>query len=69
MYELADGRMVQFDFGIVEIELMDRITGGRILFGPEDVEPIVGVVVLESAALKVNPVTKELEKLPAGMLK
>jgi len=68
-YELADGRVVTFDFGLAQIEVMGRITAGRIIFGPDDAEPILGLVALESAALKVNPQTQQLEKLPAGMLK
>ena len=68
-YELADGQIVKSDYGIALIEMMDEITAGRIVFGPEVSEPIVGLVVMESIGVKVNPVTKELEKLPAGMLK
>ena len=68
-YELADGRIVAFDFGLAQIKVMDRITAGRVIFGPDGVEPLLGVVVLESVAVKVNPVTRQLEKLPAGMLK
>ncbi len=68
-YELADGREVLFDFGLVQIEVMGKVTAGRVVFGPEGVEPILGVVALESAVLKVNPVTQELERLPASLLK
>ncbi len=68
-YELADGTIATFDFGLAQIKVMDRITAGRVIFGPDDVEPLLGVVVLESVAVKVNPVTLQLEKLPAGMLK
>ena len=68
-YELADGRTMPFDFGIAQIEVLGRLTAGRVVFGPNDAEPILGLVALESAALKVNPVSMELEKLPAGMLK
>jgi len=68
-YELADNRKVEFDYGLVQIELMGEITAGRVVFGPDDVEPIVGVVALESAVLKVNPVTQVLEKLPVSLLK
>ncbi len=68
-YELADGKLVEFDFGPVQIELMDRMTYGRVVFGPDDAEPILGVTALESAVLKVNPITNKLEKLPASILK
>jgi len=68
-YELADGRSVEFEFGLAQIEVMGKITAGRVVFGPSGVEPILGVVAIESAVLKVNPVTQELERLPASLLK
>lgn len=68
-YEMADGSRNEMDFGLVQIEILGRITAGRVVFGPENTEPILGVVALESAALKVNPVTKKVEKLPASLLK
>lgn len=69
VYELADGRQVAFDYGLVRIEIMGETTAGRVVFGADDIEPILGVVALESAVLKVNPVTQTLEKLPASLLK
>ncbi len=69
LYELADGRQVVFDYGLVRIEVMGKITAGRVVFGPENAEPILGVVALESMVLKVNPVTQELEKIAASLLK
>ncbi|MFH0766352.1 MAG: clan AA aspartic protease [Calditrichota bacterium] len=68
-YELAYNRRVAFDYGLVQIELGGEITAGRVVFGPEGAEPIIGVTALETASFKVNPVTQELEKLPASMLK
>jgi len=68
-YELADGRRIAFDYGIIQIELMGEITAGRVVFGPNGVEPLIGVVALESAALKVNTVTQQLEKLEVSLLK
>ena len=68
-YELTDSRKVQFDYGLALIEVMGELTASRIVFGPDDAEPILGLVALESAGLRVNPVTQQLEKLPAVMLK
>jgi hypothetical protein len=42
-YELADGTLEEFDFGLAQIEFMGEVTAGRILFGPERAEPILGV--------------------------
>jgi predicted aspartyl protease len=40
-YELADGTTVEYDFGLAEIEFMGEITSGRVIFGPEDSEPLL----------------------------
>ena len=50
-YELADGRVTEYPFGLAQIEFMGEVTAGRIIFGPEAVEPILGVTVLESAGV------------------
>jgi hypothetical protein len=42
-YELADGRMVEYDFGLAEIEFMGELTSGRVIFGPDDAEPLLGL--------------------------
>ena len=36
MYELADGTGKDYQFGIAQLELMDRITASNIIFGPDD---------------------------------
>lgn len=68
-YELADGRKVVYRYGAAQFEVMGRVTWGRVVFAPVGSEPLLGVTILESAALRVNPVTKKLEKLPAALLK
>jgi clan AA aspartic protease len=68
-YELADGRTVEYDFGLAEIEFMGEITSGRIIFGPEDCEPLLGVTALESVGVVVEPATQRLRRLPAVPLK
>src|SRR5256885_293548 len=54
-YELADGRTEEFDFGLAEIEFMGELTSGRVIFGPDDCEPILGVTSLESVGIVVDP--------------
>ena len=68
-YELADGRVVEYPFGLAQIEFMGEVTAGRVIFGPESVEPILGVTALESAGMSVDPVTHVLRRLPAIPLK
>jgi clan AA aspartic protease len=68
-YELADGSPVEYSFGLVVIEFMGEITAGRVIFGSEDAEPILGVTALESVDMTVDPRTHQLKRLPAISLK
>jgi clan AA aspartic protease len=68
-YELADGSTVEYDFGIAEIEFMGELTSGRIIFGPDTCEPLLGVTALESVGITVEPATQRLKRLPAIPLK
>lgn len=47
------------------IEFMGETTAGRVVFGAEDSEPILGVTALESVGVIVDPVRKELRRLPS----
>jgi hypothetical protein len=38
-YELADGAVREYEIGLARVELLDGMTAGRIIFGPEDAEP------------------------------
>ncbi len=69
IYELADGKKVEYDFGIALIEFMGEITAGRVIFGPDDVEPLLGVTALESVGILVDPVKQTLKRMPAIPLK
>ena len=82
-YELADGptfapdgialrgagSVHEYDFGLAQIEFMGEITAGRIIFGPEGIEPILGVTALESVGITIDPATRTLKRLPAVPLK
>ena len=68
-YELANGRLSHYEFGVAQIEFMGDITAGRIIFGPEDVEPLLGVTQLESAGIIIDARTGNLRRLPAIPLK
>ena len=68
-YELADGSFVEYPFGLAHIEFLGEPTAGRIIFGPEDSEPILGVTQLESAGITIDPVNQTLKRLPAISLK
>ncbi len=68
-YELADGKKKEYAFGLVEIEFMGELTSGRVIFGPENTEPILGVTALESVGILVDPVKQTLKRMPAIPLK
>jgi clan AA aspartic protease len=68
-YELANGSKVEYDFGLGVIEFMGEITAGRLIFGPDECEPILGVTALESVGITVDPATRRLKRLPAIPLK
>jgi clan AA aspartic protease len=68
-YELADGTLQEYPFGLVRIEFMGEITAGRVIFGPDHVEPILGVTALESVGITIDPANRTLKRLPAIPLK
>ena len=68
-YELADGDIKEYSFGIVQIEFMGEITAGRVIFGDPGAEPLLGVTALESVGIMVDPANKTLKRLPAIPLK
>jgi len=68
-YELADGSVKEYYYGLVRIEFMGEITAGRIIFGDADCDPILGVTALESVGIVIDPANKTLKRLPAIPLK
>jgi clan AA aspartic protease len=68
-YELADGTLQEYEFGLAEIVFMGETTAGRVIFGPSRVEPLLGVTALESVGILVDPANKTLRRLPAIPLK
>ncbi len=68
-YELADGKPLELEFGVAVISFMGDITAGRVIFGPDGVEPILGVTALESTGVELNPKSRTLRRLPAISLK
>jgi clan AA aspartic protease len=68
-YELANGDVEEYPFGLAQIEFMGEITAGRVIFGPEGTEPILGVTALESVGITIDPANRTLKRLPAIPLK
>jgi hypothetical protein len=53
----------------VDIAFMGDITAGRVIFGPDDAESLLGVTALESVGIVVDPTNRTLKRLPAIPLK
>ena len=68
-YELADGSLEEYQFGLVEISFMGEVTAGRVIFGPDDAEPLLGVTALESVGIAVDTANRTLKRVPAIPLK
>ncbi len=68
-YELADGTVREYPYGLVRIEFMGETTAGRVIFADPGVEPLLGVTALESVGIMVDPANKTLKRLPAIPLK
>jgi clan AA aspartic protease len=68
-YELAGGRLMEFPVAYARIEFMDRVVLAEIIFGPEDSEPLMGAIALETAGLTVDPSSQTLRRRVARSLK
>ena len=68
-YVLADGRAIALDITVAEIEFEGEIVGGTIIYGDDDVEPLLGVTALESGGFEVDPRSERLKRLPVVLLK
>jgi clan AA aspartic protease len=68
-YELADGTELVLDVTSAEVEFMGDFAAATIIMSDEDVEPILGVIPLESVGIEVDPVSQQLKRLPAVRLK
>lgn len=68
-YELADWTVKEFPFGLAQIEFMGETTAGRVIFGPDDIEPLLGITAVESVGIMIDPANKTLKRLPAIPLK
>jgi clan AA aspartic protease len=68
-YELANGQAIELPFGWARIQFMETLAIAKVIFGPEDAEPILGVIALESAGMVVDPLTNTLKRLAVRSLK
>jgi clan AA aspartic protease len=69
VYELVNGTTAEYDYGFARVRFMGSETVVKVVFGPEHIEPILGVVALESCGIGVDPVTKTLKRMTAKPMK
>ena len=69
VYEMADGRPVEMKYGFARVRFVGSETVAQVIFGPEDCEPLLGVVALENTGITVDPRTLTLRKVYAKPLK
>jgi len=69
LYELANGELVEYEYGNAELSFMNEIVPIRVVFGPDGSTPILGVIALEAAGFIVDPKNRMLRKLRARSLK
>jgi len=69
LYELANGQLQEYEYGEAKLRFIDEVVTTRIIFGPDDIERILGVLALETAGYIVNPSNQTLRKLRALPLK
>ena len=56
-YELANGTVVEYPYGFARVSFMGSETVTQVIFGPDDSDPILGVVALENVGIGVDTVT------------
>ena len=59
-FTMADGRIVDYDVGVVSLKINDLAIRVVCVFGDPGSEPLLGVVALESFLLGVDPVGERL---------
>src|SRR5947209_4527700 len=69
LYELANGEPVEYEFGFARVSFNGYETVCKVIFGPPESEPLLGVTALESVGMVLDPVSKTLKKSPTMPLK
>lgn len=69
VYELANGQVVEYPFGFARVSFLGSETVSKVIFGPENCEPLLGFVALESTGIGVDPTTHQLKRMAAKPLK
>lgn len=68
-FVLGDGRRIEHDIGRTWVELDGRREFTLVVFGEEDIEPILGAVTLEEFRLAPDPVSRQLISVPGLLMR
>ena len=69
VFELVNGQVEECQYAYVKMAFMEEITATRIIFGPDDIQPLLGVLALQSAGFLVDPQNKTVRKMLVFPLK
>jgi len=67
-FKTANGRIIEREVGLTEVEIGGQITHSITVFGDEKDIQVLGVTTLEELGLQVDPVTGELKPLELLLL-
>jgi len=68
-YELASGELQKYEVAFAEFSFMDETIVSRVIFGPDNAEPILGVLALEAVGVVVDALSQKPKRLRALPLK
>jgi clan AA aspartic protease len=60
VFELGDGRHVEFEIGRTWVKVDGQQEFTQVIFGSDDTEPLLGAITLEEMALAADPVSRRL---------
>ena len=66
-YEMADGSMVEYQVGVAMMTVKGVTVASEVIFGPDDVEPLLGALTMQAANLIWDAQREEL--IPSPRLK
>jgi clan AA aspartic protease len=66
--ELADGTLQEFDIAETRLRIDGQETSTVVVFGSEDMTPLLGAYTLERVRLAVDPAGKRLIRVPGRLM-
>jgi predicted aspartyl protease len=69
LFELADGSQMQWQMGRTWLRIGDQVEMSLVVFGEDNVEPLLGAVTLEEFLLAPDPIRHRLVPVSALMMR